>query len=175
MTDETNEPQISSKAGEGPDNVTSIKRGPGRPRGSTKAAGPSETPIPGAQARGPGGRFGGKQAAPPVDIPLLAKQLKGIHQMGAMMLGLPMLQLTDPEANMLADAFAAIAREYDIALSGKTAATLQLLGTAAMIYVPRMLLIDQYVKQKKAAARDPADGNTGNVVDLNTGEPIKPS
>jgi hypothetical protein len=172
MTEETTPPDIKAGAAP-PDNVSSVKRGRGRPRGSTSA--PLETAIPGGttQARSAGGRFGAKAAPTPVDIPTLAKQLKGVHQMGAMMLGLPMLVLSDPEAVMLAEGFAAVAREYDLSISGKTGATLQLLAAAAVVYVPRMIAVDVYIKQKKASARANS-GNPSNVVDMATGEPLPP-
>jgi hypothetical protein len=86
--------------------------------------------------------------------------------MFAMITGDPVMQLSDTEAIMLADSLAAVGREYDLAIDGKTGALVQLVGTAAFVYVPRIVHLK--VKQKanrKAQGQtidgvaSPADGN----------------
>lgn len=73
---------------------------------------------------------------------LLARQLMGLHHMAAMFTGLPVIILSDAEAKMMADALCNVANEYDLAISGKTAATLQLVATLGMVYVPRLIEIN---------------------------------
>ena len=80
----------------------------------------------------------------------LAKQLQGIHMMAAQVTQLGELMISDQESAMLADALVNISAEYGLELSGKTGATIQLLGTAAMIYLPRFHVISQKVKTAKA-------------------------
>jgi hypothetical protein len=96
-----------------------------------------------------------------VDVGALAKNLKGIHALAAKMVpikgpdGKMLLELDDTEATQLADAVAQVAREYDLELSGKTGAAIQLFGVAAMIYGPRVYVIQQmrlYMQEQKKAA-----------------------
>lgn len=83
-----------------------------------------------------------------------AKQVQGLHIMAAQLTGFGEFQISDPEAAMLADALINTSQEYGLSLSGKTGAMLQLLGTAAMIYVPRFAIINQKIKAKKAQIVD---------------------
>lgn len=73
----------------------------------------------------------------------LAKNLQGLHVMGAMILQFPELALADQEAEMLADGLIKVSNEYGLELSGKTGAAIQLLGAAAMIYWPRLIALKQ--------------------------------
>lgn len=119
------------------------KRGRGRPRKDGSVP-PPETPLTGdtpKRGRPP------KRQAPEVDAPALAKQLMGLHMMGAVITGAPELQLTEAEAIGLAEAVAAIAREYNLSIDGKTGAAIQFIGACAVIYIPRLLKI----KQRKLA------------------------
>lgn len=83
-----------------------------------------------------------------------AKQVQGIHVMAAQLSGFAEFQISDPESSMLADAIINTSQEYGLSLSGKTGALLQLLGTAAIIYIPRFSVINQKVKARKAQVVD---------------------
>lgn len=76
--------------------------------------------------------------------------------MAAMVTGLPELTISDTEAAGLADAVTLVGKEYGVVISGKTAVSLNLLLTAAMIYAPKAYLIHQRTKatgvQVKAVA-----------------------
>lgn len=152
------------------------KRGRGRPFGSRTSVPPlTETPV-GSEATGEAPQ----DAAPKtrrrkssVDASALAKQLRGIHALAAKLLPIPgpngtkLLELDDTEATQLAEAVAAVAKEYDLELSGKTGAAIQLLGVAAMIYGPRIYVIQQirvYGQQQKAAAEAAARAADSSVV-----------
>lgn len=84
-----------------------------------------------------------------IDIDALAKQLKGIHSLAANILPIRMpdnkllLELSDTEATQLANAISGVAKEYDLALDGKTGAAIQLFAAAAMIYGPRVYVIQK--------------------------------
>lgn len=78
----------------------------------------------------------------------LAKNLQGLHIMGAMLLQFPELALGDQEAEMLADGIVKVSNEYGLELSGKTGAAIQLLGACAMIYWPRLIAL----KKRQAQA-----------------------
>jgi len=82
----------------------------------------------------------------------LAKQIAGIHLMVASMTQLGELQINDTEAMMLAQSIQTVSAEYDLSLSGKTGAFLQLMATAAMVYVPRVLVINAKIKASKNKA-----------------------
>jgi hypothetical protein len=78
----------------------------------------------------------------------LAKQVEGLHKLAAMGTGIPELEITSAEAEMLGDAIANVCEEYDLSLSGKTGALLQLVAAAGMIYAPKFVQIGQRVKQQ---------------------------
>lgn len=110
---------------------------------------------------------------PAVDAVALAKQLKGIHALAAKLVPIPgpdgtkLLELSDVEASELASAVAAVAKEYDLELSGKTGAAIQLLSVAAMIYVPRLYIIQQmrmFVQRQHAMAEEAARKQDASVV-----------
>lgn len=82
----------------------------------------------------------------------LAKQIAGIHLMSASITKIGELQINETEAMMLAQSIQAVSSEYDLSLSGKTGAFLQLLATAAMIYVPRIMVINAKVKASQNKA-----------------------
>lgn len=129
------------------------KRRRGRPPGSKNQAQPlSETPIDGtAQPAQPQKR---RRRVSAIDTEKLTKQVKGLHEMLAMMLQEEKMRLTDTEAVMLAESYAAVSREYDLALDGKTGALIQLAGTCAIIYLPRFAYMQKKFKQRKAQVID---------------------
>ncbi len=136
--------------------------------------GPNETPTPEQPPKPRRGRPPkdpnavktekiGKDTGPAVkarrkatyDPVLLAKQLQGLHLMAAQMTGLAEVQISSDESMMLANSVIGVSEQYDLSIDGKTGAAIQLLATAAMIYLPRVLAIK---------ARAQAEKN--NVVDV---------
>lgn len=87
----------------------------------------------------------------------LAKQLEGIHLMIASVTKLNEMCISDTESLMLAQSLQTMSAEYDLSLDGKTGAALQLIATAAMIYVPRLIVINNKIKTRQHA---------GAVVDM---------
>ena len=80
----------------------------------------------------------------------MARQVQGIHMMAAQLSGFGEFQISEPEAVMLSDAIINTSNEYGLSLSGKTGALIQLIGTAAIIYLPRFAVINAKIKAKKA-------------------------
>lgn len=88
-----------------------------------------------------------KKSAP--DTVTLGRQLVGIHQMAAMLTGIPECQIQDAEGQMLAAGIIAVADQYDLAIDGKTGAALQLFAAAAMVYAPRVLMFNTRMKKQR--------------------------
>lgn len=108
-----------------------------------------------------------------VDVGMLAKNLKGIHELAAKLVpikgpdGSMLMALSDVEATQLADAIAAVAKEYDLELSGKTGSAIQLLGVACMVYGPRLYVIQQmraYMQQQQRETAAAARASDASVV-----------
>ena len=132
-----------------PETSAPVKRGRGRP--PKAPADPNATPIPG-------------DAAPPVkrgrppkkamftdeNIGDLAGQIQGLHMIAAEMTGVPIFALSEKESKMLAASVIKIAGEYNLAMSGKTGAMIQLIGVCAMIYVPRLIALKKMKAQATA-------------------------
>lgn len=101
-----------------------------------------------------------KPRAKKASIESSAKQLEGIHKMVAMLPNMGFMEINPAEARILAEAMAGVAEEYEIQISGKTGATIQLLSAAAMIYAPRAMYA---YKMRKAPKQDAVvlatDGN----------------
>lgn len=114
------------------------KKRRGRPR---KTESQNETEIPPDDK--PKRKYAKRKKFDEEDKSNLARQLVGIHQMIAITGGLPEMIISDTEAIMMANALTSVASEYNLSLSGKTGAMIQLLGTAAFIYVPRMSAINR--------------------------------
>lgn len=159
-----------------PQTAARPRRGRGRPFGSRTTAPPlTETPVgaePAADAPQDQPRQQRKRKST-VDVGMLAKNLKGIHKLAAKLVPIKgptgdlLMELSDDEATQLADAFAAVAKEYDLEMSGKTGSAIQLLGVAAMIYGPRIFVIQQmraYMNEEKKAAAAAARAQDHSVV-----------
>lgn len=122
-------PEIS--AAPAPELQTPVKRKRGRP---PKNAPQLETlGATGAQTEAPKKR----QKTSADKMAGFARQIQGLHQLTAMVTGVPEIMLSDAESQALAESVINMADQYDLAIDGKTGAALQLLGTAAMIYGPR--------------------------------------
>lgn len=125
------------------------KRGPGRPRkDGTSGAPAKETPGAAKAAPNKPQKRGEKMSAEKRGI--LGKQLVGLHVMASHMTGLPELQITPQEGDILADGIAAVAEEYGLSLDGKTGAALSLLGACAMIYAPRFFAVQSRMRAQAA-------------------------
>lgn len=132
------------------------KRGRGRPSNAEKLL--NETLVKEtvgddgattATAKKPG-RTAGKSGKGTMDPAALGNQLVGIHALAAMFTQIPELQLQPQEGNALAQAVINVCQEYDLSLSGKTGAGIQLLAAAAMIYAPRLMHYKARVTQAQA-------------------------
>ena len=86
-----------------------------------------------------------------IDTAKLARQIQGIHQIGAMVSGIPEFAISGPEAETLAVAVEGVAREYDLSIDGKTGAALQLAFACASVYGPRVFVI---AKRRRAEAEN---------------------
>lgn len=133
-----------------------IKRGRGRPRKdgsaprSTKAktrtvresphaAVPRRVPIAAASTE-----------APTLDAVAIARQLSGLHAVGAFVAHCPDIALDDAEALEFAHSVELVLHEYSIPMSGKLIALLGLFGTAAAIYIPRIILIRKRIETARS-------------------------
>lgn len=103
-----------------------------------------------ATAAAPKKKAAAKKAYTAADAGLMAKQLVGLHQMVAMISGFPEAMISEGEGKVLADAIVNISEQYELAIDGKTGAMIQLLGAAAMVYVPRAVAANSRLNQQKA-------------------------
>lgn len=126
----------------------------GRPAGSASAASTSRPKK--------------SQSRKAEDVDALAKQIQGIHVLASMATGLPELGISEVEAKMLANGITAVTEEYGFAIDGKAGAALQLFGAAAMVYVPRFMMVQKRANEAKKAA---AENGDSNIVDVNFNQP----
>lgn len=92
----------------------------------------------------------GKVAFSSDDLSTLSKQLVGLHKLTSLATQIPELEISDEEGDHLGRALASVAQEYDLELSGKTGAMLQLIAACGMIYVPRFFMLKSRVVAAKA-------------------------
>lgn len=101
------------------------------------------------------------------DTAALAQQLVGVHQLVAMVAGIPEAQIAPQEGEHLAKAITAVCEEYGLSVNGKTGAALQLAAACAMIYGPRVWAFNSRVKaQREEAAAMQAKETLGEVVPM---------
>ena len=93
----------------------------------------------------------------PFDREALARSLKGTHGTLAFFLGMPELMISEAEAVELAGAFADFAREFDFEPNPKVLATVNLIGVAGIVYVPRVVKVSQRVRAQKLARKSTVD------------------
>jgi hypothetical protein len=144
-------PAAAPPGGAPPPGAAAQPRRRGRPFGSRSHAAPlNETPIVEGASPDvePQKR---KRRSKAIDKDALAKQLIGVHMIGAKVTGLPFVAIDAQEAAMLADAIENVAREYDLALDGKTGAFIQLIAASAVVYGPRVM---QFQALKRQAIRE---------------------
>lgn len=101
------------------------------------------------------------------DVGALAQQLVGVHQLVAMVAGIPEAQIAPQEGEHLAKAIVAVCDEYGLSVTGKTGAALQLFAAAAMIYGPRVWAFNVRVKtERENAAAAQARETPGEIIPL---------
>src|SRR2546423_10441970 len=93
-----------------------------------------------------------------IDKSQLAKQLIGIHTIAAKLTQMPFVAIDQTEADMLADAIDNVAREYDLALDGKTGAFIQLMAAAAVVYGPRVMMYQAIQRRSRREAGQTVEG-----------------
>jgi hypothetical protein len=143
-------PIETGAASQQPQEAQQTRRKRGRPFGAKSSIPPLEEVRVGVDpGEPPQDSQPRKRRTKSIDIEALAKQLKGIHALAANLLpirmpdGKMLLELSDTEATQLANAMNGMAKEYDLALDGKTGAAIQLFAAAAMIYGPRVYVIQK--------------------------------
>lgn len=132
---------------------TPPKRRRGRPSNAERAARtgkPAEQTVPPSSSSTPPKKKPRTSSADATAA--LAQQVQGLHQLAALALGIPELQIAPNEAQLLAGALDNVAQQYGLELGGKSGAVLQLAAACAAIYVPRFL----HVKARADAARQQA-------------------
>lgn len=90
---------------------------------------------------------------------MLARKIQGVHELAEQFTGLP-LQIKPDEAQELAHAVEQCAKEFNVVVSGKTAALLNLAATAAMIYTPKIIMIYAAIRMAQMQA---ASENATNI------------
>lgn len=136
------------------------KRRRGRPTDAERALRENIAPGTGSGSdTGSGGaKRGPKPRAKGSDVGTLAKSLVGIHQLVAMVTGIPEAQLNEAEGTALAEGVCAVCEEYGLAINGKTGAAMQLFGACAMIYGPRLFHFKMRMAQQRAQAENMVNG-----------------
>lgn len=89
----------------------------------------------------------------PGDLQAMAKQMVGVHMLVATMTGIPEAIISEEEGIAMASAINNIAEQYDLAIDGKTGASLQLFATAAMIYAPRALMFRKRIQEERVRSQ----------------------
>lgn len=122
---------------------------------------PAPEPPKRKRGRPPGSGKGKASKAKAAQVGL-AGQIQGLHAIVGIATGIPEAYITEQQAEMLAEAITTVSEEYGLSLSGKTGALLQLAGTAAMIYVPRVFTYQKRRAAERAgAATPPSEGAQG--------------
>ena len=109
----------------------------GRPRKVQEGAAVAPVEIPEESTKPEKSKASRKPRKSAISTEALAAQLQGIHALAALYLG-PDFTIDAQEAQLLADAMATVAKEYNISIGGKAGAWLGLLGACAMVYGPRL-------------------------------------
>ncbi len=164
QTAETIPPQPTGNAAQ-PPGAEAPKRKRGRPFGSRTSPPPlTETGVPPESGEPqPAEPKKRRRRAVQVDVEKLRKQIAGMHQLVSRAVHhltgsedmAKVIILDDTECAMLSEAYAQIAREYDIELfGGKFGAVIQLIGAAAIVYGPRAVVLHamaEHLKRQRPA------------------------
>jgi len=147
-------------------NEEPVRRRPGRPPGSggKKTEDLLHQSIDGDSGPAKPGRKPGRpskdSAKTSMDPGKLGAQLVGIHQLLAMFTQTPELQLSPEQGQALGAAVVNVCNEYDLNISGKTGAMVQLLATSAMIYAPMLMAVRFRYAQEELAREQAAKAST---------------
>ena len=130
------------------------KRGRGRPPGSTNKAKKEDGPKK-------------RKQSTKSDNEKMARQICGIHLVIAQITGIPEIALSENDGVALAESVNNVCDQYDLAIDGKTGALIQLAGTAAMIYGPRVFAFHARMNSAQNRKGETVDGeyqkeNKGN-------------
>lgn len=149
------EPVGENESAEAPENTTpptpQKRRGRGRPAGSTNKR--KATTARGQKA----------------ELEKLGRQAVGAHMMIAGLTGMPELQITEAEGVALAEVLMSGAEEFGFEISGKAGFVIQALATVAMIYGPRLIMIQRRLYAPQPEQREepqqpvPANYPTGPI------------
>jgi hypothetical protein len=174
MDAQTSPPEPQNGGGPPPPGATPPKKRRGRPFGSRTTPPPlAENPVSAESGEPqPAEPRKRRRRAAQVDTDALRKKITGFHQLISS--GIKHLtgdetlaQLTlisDTEAQTLAEGYAQVAREFDIELlGGRWGAVFQLVGAAALVYGPRVVMARKHVEDLQR--------RSGVVVD-STAEPV---
>lgn len=133
-----------------------VKRGRGRPPGSGKQRTESATgnAASGRPSEGSGPRT--SKASASLDLDVFAKQLMAAHQMLALLLKEESILISEAEAKSLAKALKNVLAFHSISMSPQSLAYLQLAGCAAIIYGPKIMLVNAKSKMRREQARQAA-------------------
>lgn len=153
-------PEGGKRSGGGPSGGDATPKAPKGPRGQTPKGPSPKGPTPkGADQPGPQKKRRGRpvgsttqaKAKTPESNPLeIAQLLYGIHATLAMVV--PEMMLTERECQHLAGAIVNLERAFPgMVLDPRIAAVLGLVGTAAIIYYPRVGAIRKRLKSAKPA------------------------
>ncbi len=150
------------------------RRKPGDPPGKPGRPSKAATGTPGAA---PGAAPGASTASTAGNAK--AKTAAQSHGLGALFLvshaalsnvpGLEPMKLSPAEAQMLGDATAGVMSHYGVKLNPKTEAMVQLIGVAALVYAPRVVLIVANRRARRPAPPPPPPGRQASNV-----SPIRP-
>lgn len=129
-----------------------VRRKRGRPRKDGTSGAPVSPAVSIPQGsdtpKAKPGRKPKKVSISDADKTALGKQIVGLHLIASMTFGIPELVIQEQEGELLASAIVNVAEEYGLSLAGKTGAAIQLVGTAAMIYLPRYFAMQTRVNKK---------------------------
>ncbi|HKY44769.1 MAG TPA: hypothetical protein VJM50_16880 [Pyrinomonadaceae bacterium] len=160
-------PETTTVAGVEPGEPVTVQPGegskPSRKRGRPSDAERALRESVGAVEGGSTGASSGTKRGPrgkskSSDPTVLARSLLGIHQVAAMILRVPEVQLSEQEGQLLAEAVVAVCEEYGLSIDGKTGAAMQLFGAAAMIYAPRVFAYKMRIAQETIQRERDAHG-----------------
>lgn len=133
------------------DPTSFTKRGRGRPRKSADGS---------TDATGSAGQQAGKsksQASKKLDVGLFARQIVGAHQMLAVITKNPIWAIDDKAAEALANALMDVMSHHSINVNPATLAYMKLIGIAAAIYGPKIMVVKMQNDQKKKEAANTID------------------
>lgn len=143
------------------------KRGRGRPPKNQTQSAQEKIDATKAQKAPPQSKKKKGEFVEP-DMLKLSRQLMGVHAVAARITGLPFVAISDAESLMLAESVTAMAREYDLVVSGKAAATFQLIGALAVIYGPRAVMFKAAKMQAQQKAEMMAKAQNADDVSVNS-------